>query len=210
MPEAPRIEREEIAVVRAKEPYARCYTTVTLVYQRSMLTQPTAKLVCESISRDVVILSWPDQAHELERLERNGTPRLWLVEPGVDPPISDTCLEDWLRLPVEDTDVRARLISLTHRAAHHPTPPTLDEHGQLTQNGSVVLLSPVEQHLAEPLIANFGEAVSEGDLMSSAWHEGGSEQTLRVHMSRLRRRLVPLGLTITSIRAYGYVMRVDL
>lgn len=68
----------------------------------------------------------------------------------------------------------------------------------------------MDQHLAEPLIANFGNAVAEDDLITSAWHEGGNEQTLRVHVSRLRRRLAPIGLTITNIRAYGYAMRAEL
>ena len=57
------------------------------------------------------------------------------------------------------------------------------------------------------MIENFGSAVAENDLIAAAWHEGGSEDTLRVHVSRLRRRLAPMGLTITSIRAYGYVLR---
>ena len=71
------------------------------------------------------------------------------------------------------------------------------------------MLSPVEQHLAAPLVANFGEAVAEDDLMTSAWNECGHEQTLRVYVSRLRRRLAPIGLTIASIRAYGYVLRAE-
>ena len=172
-----------------------------------MLTQPTAKLVYESMNRDVVVLSWPAQADERERLDRTAVPHLWLVEPGVEPPVSASCLEDWLRMPADDGDVRARLMSLTQRAAHHPSRPSLDEHGQLTHHGAMVLLSPVEQHLGAQLIANFGEAVAERDLISAAWHEGGNEQTLRVHMSRLRRRVAPIGLTVTSIRAYGYVLR---
>ena len=174
-----------------------------------MLTQPTASLVYESMSRDVVVLSWPDQEPERGRLERDGIARLWLVERGIDPPTSDSCLEDWLRLPAEDADLRARLVSLAGRAAHHPSRPMLDAHGQLTRNGAVVILSPVEQHLAAPLIENFENAVAEDDLIAAAWHEGGSDDTLRVHVSRLRRRLAPIGLTITSIRGFGYVMRAE-
>lgn len=172
-----------------------------------MLAQPAAKLVYESMSRDVVVLSWPEQANERQRLAGCSTPHLWLVEPGVDPPIAESCLEDWLRLPAEDGDVRARLVSLAKRAAHHPARPDLDEHGQLAYCGAVVLLSPLEQRLAEPLVANFTHAVPEVDLIRAAWPEGGSDQTLRVHMSRLRHRLAPIGLTLTSIRSYGYVMR---
>ena len=174
-----------------------------------MLTQPAARLVYESMSRDVVVLSWPNQEPERKRLERDSIPRLWLVERGIDPPTGDSCLEDWLRLPAEDADVRARLVSLAGRAAHHPSRPMLDAHGQLTRNGTVVILSPVEQHIATPLIENFEHAVAEDDLIAAAWHEGGSEDTLRVHVSRLRRRLGPIGLTITNIRAYGYVMRTE-
>lgn len=175
-----------------------------------MVTRPTAKLVYESMSRDVVVLSWPAQTPERDRLERRGIPRLWLVESGVDPPIGDSCLEDWLRLPAADADVRARLVSLSQRAAHHPSRPTLDAFGQIAHNGAIVNLSPVDQRLAAPLIANFGNAVAEDDLIASAWPEGGGQPTLRVHVSRLRRRLAPIGLTITNIRAYGYAMRAEL
>ncbi len=172
-----------------------------------MLTQPTAKLVGESTNRDVVVLNWPDQSAERDRLDRHGVPRLWLVDHDVDPPIGDSCLEDWLRLPAEDADVRARITSLARRAEHHPLRPTLDTYGQLTCRGIVVIVSPVDQRIAETLIENFGEAVSEHDLIAAAWPEGGNEQTLRVHVSRLRRRLLPTGLAITSIRGFGYVMR---
>jgi hypothetical protein len=172
-----------------------------------MLTQSSAKLVCESISRNIVIVSWPDQAHDRERLERQGAPRLWLVEPGVDPPIGESCLEDWLRLPADDADVRARLISLARRAEHHPSLPTIDDHGQLARNGAVVILSPLEHQIAAPLIEHFGDPVADDVLIASAWDRGGSEDTLRVHVSRLRRRLAPVGLKIVSVRAFGYVMR---
>ena len=91
-----------------------------------------------------------------------------------------------------------------------PSRPALDEHGQLSYHGAVVVLSPVEQHLAASLIASFGEAVAEDSLLSSAWQDGGNEQTLRVHMSRLRRRLAGLGLRVTSIRAFGYVLHADI
>jgi Transcriptional regulatory protein, C terminal len=172
-----------------------------------MLTEPIAKLVYASLSRDVVVLSWPDQVDERERLDRLGLPHLWLVEPGADPPVAESCLEDWVRLPAGDLDVRSRLLSLTQRAVHHPSRPSVDEHGQLSHHGAVVLVSPLEQQLVAPLIANFGNAVSEDELIHAAWDEGGNGQTLRVHMSRLRHRLEPVGLTVTSIRGYGYVMR---
>jgi len=172
-----------------------------------VLLEPTANLVYESMTCGVVVLAWPAQASEREQLELRGKPRLWLVEPGADAPIGDSCLEDWLRLPAEDQDAHARLVALAHRASHHPQRPALDEHGQFEYRGTVVLLSPVEQHLARPLVDNFGSAVTEEQLLRSAWADGGHDQTLRVHVSRLRRRLLPAGVTVVNIRAYGYVMR---
>jgi len=172
-----------------------------------MLTERPSNLIGDAVGRDVVALGWPDQAGERDRLNRAGVPRLWFVEPGVEPPISEDCLEDWLRLPADDTDVRARLVALARRAACHPAVPTLDPHGRCTHHGAVVFLSPVEQHLMEPLIAHFGTAVSETELIGSAWLDGGRDETLRVHLSRLRRRLGPIGLEIANIRGYGYLLR---
>jgi DNA-binding response OmpR family regulator len=129
-----------------------------------------------------------------------------IVEAGVAPPSSESCFEDWLRLPAEDCDVRARLLSLSRRAAHHPTVPMIDEYGQLAHRGASVFLSPVDQRVAEALVENFGTAVRDAELARRAWPSGSSGQTLRVHISRLRRRISQLGLTITSVRNVGYVM----
>jgi DNA-binding response OmpR family regulator len=70
-----------------------------------------------------------------------------------------------------------------------------------------VFLSPVDQRVAQVLVETFGTAVRDADLARRAWPAGSSEQTLRVHISRLRRRVSELGLTITSVRNVGYVMR---
>jgi len=174
-----------------------------------MVANTTTRLVYESFNRDVVVLSWPQQAGERERLEATATPRLWLVERGSEPPVATGCLDDWLRLPAEDADVRARVAALAERARHHPAVPAMDEHGQLSYRGTVVVLSPVEQQLARPLLDRFGAAVGEAELIASAWDGTGNDQTLRVHVSRLRRRLAPTGLTIASIRGYGYVLRLS-
>jgi hypothetical protein len=157
-------------------------------------------------ARDVVVLRWPEQGAERERLERLGVPRLLIVEAGVAPPSIDSCFEDWLRLPADDCDVRARLLSLSHRAAHHPLVPVIDDFGQLSYRGASVFLSPVDQRLTEALIEDFGTAVRDAALTRRAWPGGSRDQTLRVHISRLRRRISPLGLTLTSVRNVGYVM----
>ncbi len=155
----------------------------------------------------VHVLHWPDQASEAVRLARLGVPRLLVVEPGGAPPTGTSCLEDWLRLPADDVDLRARVAALAERASRHPTAPFIDNYGQLSRRGTMVFLPPIERRLAKVLIERLGQTVLAGELISRAWAEGGSNSALRVHMSRLRRRIAPLGLTITNHRGAGYRLR---
>ncbi len=158
-------------------------------------------------TKDVVILQWPDQADRVEELERLGIPRLLLVEPDCPPPPSTSCLEDWLRLPVDDASLRARLVALAAHARRHPMVPVLDEHGQLSHRGESVFLSNTDKRIALVLIEQFGRVVSEESLLERARPEGGNDQTLRVNVSRLRRRIAPLGLAITCVRGHGYLLQ---
>jgi hypothetical protein len=94
-------------------------------------------------SVDVVLVRWPEEEGRLGRLRTDGTPRLLLVGPQEPPPESVDCLEDWIRLPADDRDVRARVASLASRAAQERTAPELDEDGLLRFRGEWVSLSPV-------------------------------------------------------------------
>jgi hypothetical protein len=168
----------------------------------------TTQLLWASQSRDVVVLRWPEQALDVERLDRLGVPRLLLVEPDVAAPEGDSCIQDWLRLPADDADVRVRLHALARRSAIHNMRPVLDPYGQLSHRGRALFLSPLDQRIAAELIEHFAAVVTV-DEIKSVWPEGASTQALRVHISRLRHRVAALGLTITSIRNVGYVMRTD-
>ena len=166
----------------------------------------TARLGWLTHSHDVAVLNWPEEADEAERLDKEGIPRLLLVAEGATPPTSGSCLEDWLTLPAGDLEVEARLVNLARRAANHPRPPTIDGYGQLTYRGRSRFLSPVEQRLAQTLLEHFGAIVDEGELRRRVWSDGATEQRLRVHVSRLRRRLLPIDLTIKCVRNAGYLM----
>jgi two-component system OmpR family response regulator len=159
------------------------------------------------VTKDVVILHWPAQSDRIEDLERLGVPRLLLVEPTSPPPPSTSCIEDWMRLPVDDASLRARLLALAAHAERHPIVPTLDEHGRLTHRGESVFLSLTDQRIAELLVDHFGEVVSEEALLDHSATDGRNDQTLRVNVSRLRRRISPLGLAITCVRGHGYVLQ---
>jgi hypothetical protein len=159
--------------------------------------------------RDVVVLRWPDDAAEVDRLAAARLPRLLLVEETADPPESGDCEEDWIRLPADDRDVGARLRALARRAARHQALPELDEYGRLHHRGRWVSPSPIEQRVVALLVERFGAVVGAEELRESGWAGEPSTLTpiaLRVHMTRLRKRIEPLGLDIRSVRPSGYVL----
>lgn len=137
-----------------------------------------------------------------------GDPRLLLVENGADPPPVRDCLEDWIRVPAAEADVRARVEALSHRSqAHCHDAPGLDVHGVLRFGGRWVALPPLEARLAEALVARFGAVASREALVRAGWPDGApGRNALDVHVLRLRRRLVPLGLAIRTVRSRGYLM----
>jgi hypothetical protein len=94
------------------------------------------------MNKDVFVLRWPDEADEADRLASLGAPRLLLVEPGVAPPAETSCLVDWMRLPADDEDVRARVAALAERAARHPIVPVMDDYGQVSHGATTVFLPP--------------------------------------------------------------------
>jgi CRP/FNR family cyclic AMP-dependent transcriptional regulator len=85
--------------------------------------------------------------------------------------------------------------------------PTLDEFGVLRQDDEIVFLSPREQAIAELLLVNFGEVVRDEQMTANLF--GGGEprrDTLRIHASRLRKRVAPIGLSVSCIRNVGYML----
>jgi two-component system, OmpR family, response regulator len=153
---------------------------------------------------DVVVVRWPEQRADAERLARLDQPHLLLVEPGVPPPQLESCLADWIRLPADDVDVRARLSALAARSTQHPKVPLLDEFGEFAYGGQRVFLSPTDHRLAELLVSSFDRGVPD-QLLLDRIREGEEDPSkIRVYVSRLRRRIRPLGLEITSIRGFGY------
>jgi hypothetical protein len=184
-----------------------------MLRQRSFVTvvvmDTEALLVVAEFSRDVAVLQWPAQREQRAELARLELPRLLVLEARSEPPPpSPSCLEDWTRVPVHNADLRARLETLVARSRSHSTTPRLDPLGQLWHRGACATLSPTEERLATVFIGRFGEIVGDDDLLDAGWDDrDASDGALRVHLTRLRRRLRPLGLEIKSRRAVGHVMR---
>jgi len=173
---------------------------------------------------DVTMLRWPEEESRRSRIRLAGEPRLLLVPPGEEPPPVGDCLEDWIRVPAAENEVRARVDALAVRSlAHHtgaghghnglgangdaPAEPVIDDFGVLRVNGSWVALPPLEARLATALLERFGAVTSRELLVRAGWPSGApGRNALDVHVLRLRRRLTPVGLAIRTVRSRGYLI----
>jgi DNA-binding response OmpR family regulator len=167
---------------------------------------------------DITMLRWPEEESRRSRISLAGAPRLLLVADGAEPPPVSDCLEDWIRVPAAENEVRARVDALAVRSqAHttnghngsngHATAPLLDDFGVLRVNGAWVALPPLEARLAEALLERLGAVTSRELLIRAGWPTGApGRNALDVHVLRLRRRLTPVGLAIRTVRSRGYLM----
>ena len=155
-----------------------------------------------------MLVRWPTEAEQRSRLAERQIPRLLLVDDGIPPPESGDCLEDWIRVPAPESDVRCRIEALKARAGTHlHTVPEIDVHGVLRFGSGWVSLPPVEARLADALVMRFGAVVGRDTLRRSVWPGAApGRNVLDVHVLRLRRRLAPLGLAIRTVRSRGYML----
>ncbi|HEY2429334.1 MAG TPA: winged helix-turn-helix domain-containing protein [Acidimicrobiales bacterium] len=158
---------------------------------------------------NVAILHWPEQAAVVAYLRAQGHPRLLLVAPDVDVPATVGWDEDWVRLPAREDDVRVRASLLAARITR-PTPlrPELRPDGRVFFNDRWTAVSPAELQMLRLLVDRFEEVV---DSKALAEADADDERALsptavRVHLTRLRRRLGPIGLVVRTVRGRGYVL----
>lgn len=157
---------------------------------------------------EVVVLQWPDDEDRRAALRHRNVPRLLLVPCGVQAPVVVDPFEDWVRVPADEADVRARLTTLSARlASTREERPLIDDDGVLRYRGRWVPLSPVENRLLTALLDRYGSVVGRQVLTKAGWVDGvPSRNALDVKIFRLRQRIEPLGLTIRTVRARGYLL----
>jgi DNA-binding response OmpR family regulator len=158
---------------------------------------------------DVTLVRWPAELGRRERLAADGLPRLLLVEGGETLPVVEDVIEDWIRVPADESDIRARVATLQARyeSMVNGVAPVLDDDGVLRVDAAWVALPPVEARLTTALLDRFGMVVSREMLANSGWPDGApGRNALDVHVLRLRRRLAPLGLVIKTVRSRGYLL----
>ncbi len=161
---------------------------------------------------EITLVRWPEQEGTRAVLRAEGRPRMLLLSPTTPAPEPGDAMEDWVRIPVAEADLRARVRWLAHRVAHSPpartdSRPVLDDDGLLRVGAEWVTLPPVEHRLAQALLDRMGTVVSRDVLSTAGWPEGApGRNALDVHVLRLRRRLAPLEMTIHTVRSRGYLL----
>jgi DNA-binding winged helix-turn-helix (wHTH) protein len=156
---------------------------------------------------NVVLLHLPEEQRRLGPLRSLAIPRLLLVAGGTPPPSCPDTLEDWIweSAPAEDRTQRAA--ALEHRADLRAHPPKLDDSGQLHFRARCVTLSPTQALVAAQLIAHFDRLVERATVAQAVWpDEFSSPRALDMHISKLRRRVIDVGLDIETIRSRGWLL----
>lgn len=153
-------------------------------------------------------MRWPGERERRDALRRSGRPRLLLLDDGALPPEPEDCLEDWVRAPVHEGDLRTRVAALELRSSWHDrSAPLLDGDGVLHHHEAWVALPPVEARLMAALLDRSGAVVSRDALARAGWPGGApGRNALDVHVLRLRRRVDPLGFVIRTVRSRGYLL----
>ncbi len=180
-----------------------------------------------AVDTGVAVVRLPGDEDRLEGLRAAGVPRLVLVDgehlAGIVDGAGSVWLEDWARPDAPRTEVELRCRALRARAliAGPGGPEGPDDGGStpatgvslegglvVTPRGRVVV-PPVEERLLALLLERAGTVVSRRELVGAGWPgRHVSRNSLDVHVSRLRRRLTGVGLTITTVRSRGYLLEV--
>lgn len=153
---------------------------------------------------DVKILSWPAEARERDRYRDLGIPVILVVDGSVPPPRLGV-LEDVVRQPVTPDDLRSRAETL--RALAKSTIPVIDYTGLLRFGGGWLSLSETDARLMRILVDSFQSVVSRDALIEAGWPgQHPRRNTVDLRIFRLRRRLLPLGLSICTVWSKGYLL----
>lgn len=155
----------------------------------------------------VQILRWPAEEAKREWCRQHRIPRLLLVEMGDRPPVICDVYEDWVRPPLPQADLDARIQVLQERHRRHERPSMVGER-DLVFRSQRITTSRCQAALARELAENYQQLVERETLAAILRHQLEAKcerrNVLDLHMTRLRRKLKPLGLEITTIWGSGY------
>ena len=156
----------------------------------------------------------------LRRLRARRSPVSVLIltaQDGVEDRVNglDLGADDYLTKPFELAELEARVRALARRAAGAGQPHldlgmlSLDPKArQASINGERLDLPARELRLLEILISRAGRLVSKTQIVDHLcqWGEEVSDNAVEVYVHRLRKKVEPAGVRITTVRGLGYCL----
>lgn len=127
----------------------------------------------------------------------------------------DLGADDYMAKPFDVREFEARVRSLLRRQAGLRSstlslgPLSLDlSSRQFSGNGQIMDLPPRERAILELLVTRAGKVVAKEAIVQSvtSLEDILSDNAIEQYISRLRRRLQPLGLVLRTIRGIGYLL----
>jgi hypothetical protein len=155
----------------------------------------------------VRLLRWPVDDDTRAALADAGIPCLLLVAPGAAPPQHWDELEDWVRLPLDPSELQGRARTLRRRARAADRP-WFDDDGLLRVGDRWIDLPAGPRAVVELLVRDFGRVVCADELARAYLGTGGSarESARKTMIVRVRQRLTEVGLELHNVRESGYLL----
>lgn len=145
------------------------------------------------------MVHWPAEKDRRDRLTRAGVPKLLVVAAHAQAPVDIRVDEDWVRVPVSEQEVVARLHDLEQRLDGTTR---LDGRVLRTHLGEVTLTDR-EARVMRVLLEHHGRVAPRERLRSASGPGAGTDRRLHDLVYRLRARIGPLGLDVFSARGTG-------
>jgi len=201
----------EVSLAQSGSGHVTETSTRSLRHSVLRVERHRAEHVDDVVSRDdlpIEVVRWPAESTRRDALAKAGVPRILLVAPDAGVPEVLGVEEDWVRLPADVSDIRARADRVQQLSGHLAgARPFVDPRRVLHRGTLAVQLTPIEASIVTSLLAHAGTVVEHIDLERDVWTSTSpSREALDAAIYRLRRRLTSVGMSITTIRGRGFAL----